>query len=391
MRVVGLSLRDFRTYSAAEVRLGPGLTVITGRNGAGKTNLLEAIYFACTARSCRTSNEREVVRFGAELTRTELVCEDGLGRHEVTVGFKPGETKRLRADGAAVENLVGTGARPLVSVFLPDRLELVVGAPALRRAHLDQVIAALWPGRSGTRRAYSAALAQRNALLASIRAGRASRASLPAWDAELARHGVALMADRAATVDRLRPRYAQHAQGLGLEGKVELRYKPRSEAESAEALAAELAERLDSDLERGFTGHGPHRDDVGFRRENRELRSYGSRGQQRLGLLALLLAEREELADAHGSAPLLLLDDVMSELDATRRGRLVDLLRRDGQSVITTTELDHVPGGEESDVTRIEIEDGQVRGDDSPGGLPSLGGVASGAPPPAGWQDEAAA
>ena len=384
MRVVGLSLRDFRTYSAAEVRLGPGLTIITGRNGAGKTNLLEAIYFACTARSCRTSNEREVVRFGAELTRTELVCEDGLGRHEVTVGFKPGETKRLRADGAAVENLVGTGARPLVSVFLPDRLELVVGAPALRRAHLDQVIAALWPSRSGTRRAYSAALAQRNALLASIRAGRASRASLPAWDAELARHGVALMADRAATVDRLRPRYAQHAQGLGLEGKVELRYKPRSEAESAEALAAELAERLDSDLERGFTGHGPHRDDVGFRRENRELRSYGSRGQQRLGLLALLLAEREELADAHGSAPLLLLDDVMSELDATRRGRLVDLLRRDGQSVITTTELDHVPGGEESDVTRIEIEDGQVRqGDDSPRGLASLGGVVPGAPPPA--------
>ena len=355
-----LSVRDFRAYSAAEVRLGPGLTVITGRNGAGKTNLLEAIYFACTARSCRTSNEREVVRFGAELTRTELICEDGLGRHEVTVGFKPGETKRLRADGATVENLTGTGARPLVSVFLPDRLELVVGAPALRRAHLDQVIAALWPGRSGTRRAYSAALAQRNALLASIRAGRASRASLPAWDAELARHGVALMADRAATVDRLRPRYAQHAQGLGLEGKVELRYKPRSEAESAEALAAELAGRLDSDLERGFTGHGPHRDDVGFRRENRELRSYGSRGQQRLGLLALLLAEREELAEAHGAAPLLLLDDVMSELDATRRGRLVDLLRRDGQSVITTTELDHVPGGEEPDVTRIEIVDGEV-------------------------------
>jgi DNA replication and repair protein RecF len=358
--VTGLSLRDFRTYASAEVRLGPGLTVITGRNGAGKTNLLEGLYFACTARSCRTSNEREVVRFGAELTRTELVCEDGLGRHEVTVGFKPGEAKRLRADGAPVDNLIGTGARPLVSVFLPDRLELVLGAPALRRAHLDQVIAALWPGRSATRRAYSAALAQRNALLASIRAGRASRASLPAWDAELARHGVALMVDRAATVDNLRPRYAQHAQGLGLEGKVELRYKPRSAASTADELAAELAERLESDLERGFTGHGPHRDDIGFRREGRELRSYGSRGQQRLGLLALLLAEREELADAHGAAPLLLLDDVMSELDATRRGRLVDLLRRDGQAVITTTELDHVPGGEEPDVTHLQIEDGRI-------------------------------
>jgi DNA replication and repair protein RecF len=361
MILTGLTLRDFRTYTAAEVRLGPGLTVITGRNGAGKTNLLEAIYFACTARSCRTSNEREVVRFGAELTRLELTSEDSLGRHEVSVGFKPGEAKRLKADGAAVEHLVGTGARPLVSVFLPDRLELVLGAPALRRAHLDQVVAALWPSRAGTRRSYSAALAQRNALLASIRAGRASRASLPAWDAELARHGVALMADRAATVDRLRPRYAQHAQGLGLEGEVELRFKPRSSATTADELAAELAERLESDLERGFTGHGPHRDDLAFRREGRELRSYGSRGQQRLGLLALLLAEREELGAEHGAAPLILLDDVMSELDATRRGRLVDLLRREGQAVITTTELEHVPGGEEADVTRIEIIDGHIR------------------------------
>src|SRR5690349_9418978 len=233
-----LSVRDFRSYETADVRLGAGLTVVTGRNGAGKTNLLEALYFACTGRSCRTSNERECVRFGAELTRLELRCEDAHERHGLSVGFQPGEPKRLRVDGAPVERLTDSPARPLVSVFLPDRLELVLGAPSLRRSHLDQVVAALWPARAGTRRAYSAALAQRNALLANIRSGRASRASLPAWDAELARHGVALMADRAATVDNLRPRYAQHAQGLGLEGKVELRYKPRSTAGSAEELAA---------------------------------------------------------------------------------------------------------------------------------------------------------
>lgn len=350
-----LTLRDFRSYEAADVRLGAGLTVVSGRNGAGKTNLLEALYFACTGRSCRTANEREVVRFGAELTRLELVCEDQLGRHEVSVGFKPGEPKRLRADGAPVERLGGEN-RPLVSVFLPDRLELVLGAPALRRSHLDQVVAALWPARAATRRAYSAALAQRNALLGSIRAGRASLASLPAWDAELARHGVALMADRAATVKRLRPRFAEHAAGLGLDGEVDLRYKPRA----TENLAAELAERHAADVERGFTGHGPHRDDLSFRREGRELRAYGSRGQQRLGLLALLLAEREELASEHGSAPLLLLDDVMSELDGSRRERLTQLLRRDGQAVITTTELAHVPGAEDPDVTRIAIADGRA-------------------------------
>ena len=130
------------------------------------------------------------------------------------------------------------------------------------------------------------------------------------------------MADRAATVERLRPRFAEHAAGLGPRGRGRAALPAALDAADAAALAAELAERVDSDLERGFTGHGPHRDDLAFRREGRELRAYGSRGQQRLGLLALLLAEREELAAEHGAAPLLLLDDVMSELDGPRRERL---------------------------------------------------------------------
>jgi len=165
-----LTLRDFRSYEAADVRLGPGLTVVSGRNGAGKTNLLEAVYFGCTGRSCRTANEREVVRFGAGVTRLELDAERDGESHHITVGFEPGEAKRLQVDGATVDRLTDAAARPLVSVFLPDRLDLVLGAPALRRAHLDQVIAALWPARVGTRRAYTAALGQRNALLAAIRA-----------------------------------------------------------------------------------------------------------------------------------------------------------------------------------------------------------------------------
>jgi DNA replication and repair protein RecF len=360
MKVTRLQLRDFRSYERGELRLGPGMTVVAGRNGAGKTNLLEAIYFACTGRSCKTANEREVVRFGAGLTRLVLEAEDERGAHEITVGFQPGEQKRLRVDGAPVERLTDAEARPLVSVFLPDRLELVLGAPALRRAHLDQVVAALWPGRAGTRRAYTAALAQRNALIAGIRAGRAGRGSLPAWDTELARHGIALMRDRAETVDRLVPRFRSHAEDVGLEGDPGLAYKPRSKAADAEQLAAELAERVDSDVERGFTGHGPHRDELAFRRAGRELRAYGSRGQQRLGLLALLLAERAELAAERGAPPLMLLDDVMSELDAGRRERLVEVLRAGGQSVIATTDLSHVPGSEDASVERVAITDGRI-------------------------------
>ena len=360
MLATRLSVRDFRCYASAEVQLGPRLTVVSGRNGAGKTNLLEALYFACTGRSCRTANERECVRFGAELTRLELRCQDERGRHVVGVGFRPGEPKHLTVDGAPVERLTDSDARPLVSVFLPDRLELVRGAPALRRSHLDQVVAALWPARTHSRRAYAAALAQRNALIVSIRSGRASRASLAAWDQELARHGVALMADRAAVVARLAPRFADHATGLGLDGDLELAYRPRSQAAEASVLAAELADRADGDVERGFTGHGPHRDDLALRRNGRELRSYGSRGEQRIALLALLLAEREELASERGAAPLLLLDDVMSELDSARRERLAALLRAGGQAVVTTTELAHVPGGEEAGVERAAIADGRV-------------------------------
>jgi len=368
MRVTRLRVRDFRSYRAADVRLGPGLTVVHGPNGAGKTNLLEALFFGCTGRSCRTTNEREVLRFGATAARVELDAVDGDGRgHALAVGFQPGEPKRLRADGAAVERLVDVVDRPLVSVFLPDRLELVKGPPALRRAHLDQVVAALWPARAATRRAYATALAQRNALLVRLRTGRASRASLPAWDAELARHGIELRDDRARAVALLREPFAAAACELGLRGTPELRFRPRSHAPDAAGLAEELAARVDADVERGFTGHGPHRDDLALLRaedgsaEARELRAYGSQGEQRLGLLALLLAEREVLAQARGRVPLLLLDDVMSELDVTRRGALAARLAGPGQSVVTATELAHVPGAQDPAVARLAVEDGEVR------------------------------
>ncbi|HEY7619350.1 MAG TPA: DNA replication and repair protein RecF [Solirubrobacteraceae bacterium] len=351
-------LRDFRTYASAEVDLGERLTVVHGPNGAGKTNLLEALYFGCTGRSCRTTNEREVVRFDAPAARVEVRGHDRDGEHELSVGFQPGEAKRFKVDGAPAERLLDAPHRPLVSVFLPDRLELVKGPPALRRSHLDQLVAALWPVRAATRRAYGQALAQRNALLARVRAGGA-RTALAAWDLELARHGIALRDDRAAAVELLAERFVAAAEELGLDGEPELRYRPRSRAAGPEELAAELAERVDADLERGFTTHGPHRDDLALLRDGRELRVYGSQGEQRLALLALLLAERTALEKERGEPPLLLLDDVMSELDATRRECLVERLRV-GQAVVTTTDLAHVPGADEPDVVRLRVEGGVV-------------------------------
>jgi DNA replication and repair protein RecF len=345
VRVTRIQLRDFRNYEAADVELAEGLTVVAGANGAGKTNLLEAIYFGCTARSPRTSNERELVRRGGEgVARVVLELAGDDGGHRIEVGFQPGEAKHLRVDDRPVDSLSAVEARPLVSVFLPERLELVKGAPAARRAHLDQVVAALWPSRAETRSAYSRALAQRNALVARIRAGAAGVGALDAWDVELARHGVRLMADRDEAVKGLRPLFCELAEQLGLPGDAELRYRPRSEASDVEGLAAELAERRGADLDRGFTAHGPHRDELQLLLGGVGLRAYGSQGQQRAALLALLFAERALLAERRARPPLMLLDDVMSELDAERRELLAGLLRAGGQAVITTTEPEHVPG-----------------------------------------------
>jgi DNA replication and repair protein RecF len=361
MRVVALSLRDFRCYDDARANLGEGLTVVSGPNGAGKTNLLEGLYFGCTGRSCRTTNEREVVRFGASATRVVVSALGEDGPHELSVGFEPGQPKRMRADGAPVERLLDVTVRPLVSVFLPDRLELIKGPPAMRRAHVDQLVAALWPARSATRRAYAQALAQRNALIARIHAGRGSRDSLAPWDVQLAVNGVALMHDRARAVEGISEPFQRLARGLGFIGGAEVRYRPRSRATEPEQLTAELGERIDADLERGFTGHGPHRDELLFTSNAAELRAYGSQGQQRLALLALLLAEREAIATNRDATPLMLLDDVMSELDRDRRDALVEVLRTGGQSVITTTDLEHVPGATDEAVARLVVGKGRVR------------------------------
>jgi DNA replication and repair protein RecF len=365
VQVVGVELRDFRTYARAEAMLGAGLTVVYGPNGAGKSNLLEAVYFGCTGHSPRTRSERELIRFGSTATRVVVRLLDETRRaHELAVGYGAGEegraVKRMSCDGAPVERLLDVHARPLVIVFMPDRLELLKGPPTLRRAHLDQVIAAIWPLRASERRSYARALAQRNALLVRIRSGHAPRATLSAWDHELARHALPLREHRAQAVALLVEPFAVRVRELGLDGAVSLDYRPRTRARDEEEFLAELQARLPGDLARGFTAHGPHRDELVIARDGRELRSYGSQGEQRLALLALLLAERAVLARERDRAPLMLLDDVMSELDSRRRELLARELLGAGQSVIAATDLAHVPGATTPDVARLRISPGAV-------------------------------
>ncbi len=248
--------------------------------------------------------------------------------------------------------------RPALGVFMPDRLSLVKGPPSGRRAHLDGFCAALWPSRAETRRRYSRALAQRNALLSRVRSGAASESALEAWDLELASSGVALIADRTEAVGRLAPAFVNAAAGLGLDHEPTIRYRPRSAATVASTLAAELSERRGSDVARGYTGWGPHLDELSLEASGRSLRRYGSQGQQRTALLALLFAERQALLDDGRPPPLMLLDDVSSELDSEHRNLLVEhLAEGGGQALVTATEPDQVP--RRADRHEVAVRDGR--------------------------------
>jgi DNA replication and repair protein RecF len=335
--VGGVECRGFRNLADGQTPIGDGVAVIHGSNGAGKTNLLEALYFGLTGRSFRAGSDRDMIRFGEQGARVELDLEAG-GTRLLSAIDRSGERRHLLSG----RPLAGApDERPLVSVFHPDRLQLVKGSPAHRRAHLDRLCGAIWPARADLRSRFGRTLAQRNALVQRIRAGLGGADSLPSWDERLAAEAEPLMQARAEAVSVLAETYSELAAGLGLP-EAELSYRPRADG-GREELGAELARRRTADLGRAYTSYGPQLDEVELRLGGKALRRFGSQGQQRLALLALLFAERAALMEAGRAAPLMLLDDVMSELDPAHRELLVSLLETGGQAVITATEAAHVP------------------------------------------------
>jgi DNA replication and repair protein RecF len=316
--------------------LQPGLVLVVGANGVGKTNLVEAVHVATQGFSQRTRTDSQVVRFDAKGARTAVAGRRGDVRLELEVTVRRGEGKRARLNGAplrAAEQL-----RTMVStlVFTPDRLGVVKGPPASRRAYFDRVLGRLAPARAPLPAEYGAAVAQRNAALRRAAANVSSRAAIEPWSERVAALGAELVAARLEVLALLEPAFDTRAAELGLEN-VSLRYE--GELPTPESLAA----ALERDLERGVTSLGPHLDDIVLAAAGRDLRSFGSQGEQRLALLALLLAEAETIADRTGVPPLLLLDDVLSELDPGRRQILAARVRSAGQALVTATDAAMLP------------------------------------------------
>jgi DNA replication and repair protein RecF len=326
--------------------------LVTGPNGAGKTNLLESLHVGSQGFSPRTRSDTQLIRFGMDAARVELNGQRGArtGQQHVPLQLRVDVTsaqgKRAYVNGAPLRAAEQLRDETATLVFTPDRLSVVKGGPAVRRAYFDRSLGRLAPARAPLPAEYGAAVAQRNAALRRIAAGYSSREALEPWTEQVSQLGLELVTARRETLALLAPRFAERAGELGLP-EAELRYS--GELPTRAALEA----RVDRDLERGSTGLGPHLDEIVIAAGPRELRSFGSQGEQRLAVLALLLAEAELVDSRSGTAPLLLLDDVLSELDPERRRILAARIAQLGQTLVTATDASFLPG-EPSQLLRVQ-------------------------------------
>ena len=325
--------------------------LLHGPNGAGKTNLLEALHVGTQGFSPRARSDVQLIRFGAEVGRVVLRGATAAAAVETDVILSSREPRRIRLNGERLKSPERLRHELTTLVFTPDRLAVVKGAPATRRAYLDRSVGRLFPAKASLPVEYAAVVGQRNAGLRRVRAGISTREAVRPWTAKVAELGSELVAARLAAVALLAPSFVGLAEELGL-GEASLGYA------GAAPTVEDLDARLDADLDRGVTSAGPHLHDVRIAAGGRELRAYGSQGEQRIAVLALVLAEVEALGGRDGSTPLLLLDDVLSELDGDRRRALARMISRGGQTIVTATAAGALPA--EPDLA-LAVSPGQVR------------------------------
>ena len=414
MRLNHLSLTNFRNYSRLELDLPDRLTVLQGANAQGKTNLLEAIHLLATGRSPRASAERELINWlavdgplpyarleadigeGREAQRLELVLElapPQRTRDSAAANGNNGPTirKQVRINGVAKRALDLVGRLRMV-LFMPEDIGLVAGAPGERRRYLDIALCQVAHTYTRALGEYNRALAQRNALLKRLRDEGGDPSQLNFWDEQMAeqcsvlfhqrsqavrdldRIAASLHLDLTSGAERLRlvylpaldPEPAAGATPRGSNGKAWLlregapAYHAHSRDELREQFAKQLRRGRAREIAAGASLLGPHRDDVAFSVDGRDLRTYGSRGQQRTGALALKLAEVKMMQEAVGDCPLLLLDDVMSELDAERRHMLLEALAGGTQAIVTATDWSDFSPELLAQARRLRVEGGRL-------------------------------
>lgn len=393
MHLSHLSLENFRNYSRLELDLPPGTAVVFGRNAQGKTNLLESIYYLATSKSFRASSDKEVINWlaqGEEPAYSRLVglCQRAAGPAEIEIALRlergelgggeqlPSLSKRIRVNKVARRAIDLIGQMTVVN-FSPQDIEIVDGAPQLRRRYLDVTISQVDSEYCRTLAHYNKVVLQRNHLLRQMRDRRAKGDQLEFWDEEMAKDGAFIAQERRRATEELNELAGEfHRRLTGTAERLRLAYRPgfawkpalESVTDVMSSPAAALARSLREQMRRlqarevaqGVSLLGPHRDDLAFVIDQASVTLYGSRGQQRTVALSLKLAESAYLQRHTGEKPILLLDDVLSELDQERRDFVVETIKDGQQVVLTGTELRAVPRALLAEATLLEIAKGAV-------------------------------
>lgn len=337
--IADLRLQQFRSYSDASFEFGSGVNIIVGPNGSGKTNLLEAILVLARGGSYRVSDS-ELLQFGASWLRLDARVEPDAHTRTVKLVTEPRQIKSYELDERKYQRLSVQHIIPIV-LFEPNHLQLLHGSPSLRRDYLDDILEQTTPGYTSFRRNYRRTLAQRNALLKRPRTPTVQE--LFPWNLRLSELGATITRARAALCEELNEELqAIYSTISQVETQVDITYQPKFSLESYESqLLSKLESHLREDAQRGFTAYGPHREDFGVSFNGRTAEESASRGETRTAILALKIIELQLIERVRGQTPLLLLDDVFSELDGARRRALTSFLQT-YQTFLTTTDADVV-------------------------------------------------
>lgn len=366
MRLLSLCAEQFRNLEAVTLAPSSGSSVAVGQNGQGKTNLLEAAYFVLTLKPLRAGKLSELVRFGQPGAKVRARVRVRGAEREISVTLAEG-TRQAFVDGKRVTKLEDYFGGVSVVAFTPDDLEVVKGSPEARRTFLDRAVFNRFPAFLAESREYARALKSRNKLLKDG----APDTYLEVYDDALARTGARLWARRRALMAELAPRAVEAFEDIGRMGaRAAFSYAPtqvegfagRDEAQLRQALLERLRQRTARDRERRFTSVGPHVDDLAISLAEQPARAFASQGQQRALVLSWKVAEIENLRAALGYLPLLLLDDVSSELDPARNGYLMRYLAQSGaQVLLTTTDAALVRAAAGADTLWLQVASGEVR------------------------------
>ena len=354
MKIVRLRLRNFRSYSDCLFTPCDGVTALVGDNGQGKTNILEAVYLTCTGRSHRTRQDRDLVRWGADAADIQIDTLRRDGSHNVEILLPNLGKRKLKVAGQEVSRSGELLGHVTGVLFSPEDLRTVKDGPAERRRFVDMALSQLQPAYYYAMQRYNRALKQRNELLKTALSRPGVLSTLDAWDEQLAEVGADLIRRRREYISKLSCVAGEtHFDIANDRERLEIQYSPNVNAESASELMDALFAARDTDARRLTTTVGPHRDDVALMVDGRDVRAFGSQGQQRTAALSMRLAELNVMREALGEWPVLMLDDVMSELDPSRRRRLLSHIQGI-QTLVTCTDPEDLAGAQTGAIWKVE-------------------------------------